>query len=218
MPQVLIADDHPLFREALRSLVIRALGSATEVLEADSVEALYALVSEHGDADLLLLDLHMPGAQGLEPLLKLRAQWPQLPVVIVSAHGEAASVQLAKSHGASGFIPKSTDVQTLGAALQAILEGDTWFPDAGWAAQEHGPASAVLERLAELTPQQLKVLQMAAAGLLNKQIAHELGTSEATVKAHMSGILRKLGASNRTQAVSIFNRLEMAPPSGFGGL
>nr|WP_207748972.1 MULTISPECIES: response regulator transcription factor [unclassified Luteimonas] len=208
---MLIADDHPLFREALRGAVARVLPEAT-LKEADSVEKLYALVESEPDADLLLLDLNMPGAQGFSALVHLRAQHPELPVVVVSAREEPAVMRRALDHGAMGFIPKSADSGTLGRALAQVLQGDRWAPPAALAApaadaDEHDAA----QRVAGLTPQQFRVLQMLGAGLLNKQIAFQLGVSEATIKAHMTAILRKLGASNRTQAVLIAGKLALEP-------
>ncbi|RMX05015.1 DNA-binding response regulator [Corticibacter populi] len=207
MPTLLIADDHPLFREALRATLARLLPDVV-VHEAEHVEGLYALVEAYPDADLLLLDLSMPGGSGFDPLARLRTRHPQLPVAVVSAHEDVQSMRRAMDHGAFGFIPKSSDVATLAAALQCILDGEPWFPPAamqGAATSEE--EQRIAARIGELTPQQAKVLQMVAAGRLNKQIAHELGISEATIKAHMTAILRKLGASNRTQAVAIVNRL-----------
>jgi DNA-binding NarL/FixJ family response regulator len=211
MPTLLIADDHPLFREALRGAVARVLPDA-QLREADSVEALYRLVEDEADADLLLLDLNMPGAQGFSALVHLRALHPQLPIVVVSAREEPAVMRRALDHGAVGFIPKSADAKTLGEALSAVLGGDRWAPASALdapatAADEHDAA----QRLRDLTPQQFRVLQMLGAGLLNKQIAYDLGVSEATIKAHMTAILRKLGANNRTQAVLIAGRLALDP-------
>ena len=212
MATLLIADDHPLFREALRGAVARVLPGAN-LHEADSVDALYALVEAHPDADLLLLDLNMPGAQGFSALVHLRALYPQLPIVVVSAREEPAVMRRALDHGAIGFIPKSADAATLGQAIATVLDGDRWAPASALsapaaAADEHDAA----KRLRDLTPQQFRVLQMLGSGLLNKQIAHALGVSEATVKAHMTAILRKLGASNRTQAVLMAGRLAVDPP------
>lgn len=214
MPVILIADDHPLFREALRGAVARALPGA-QLREAADVDALHALVEAEPDADLLLLDLNMPGAQGFSALVHLRARHPQLPVVVVSAREEPAVMRRALDHGAVGFIPKSADAATLGAAIATVLEGERWAPPAALTA----PAAAAAEhdaarRIRDLTPQQLRVLQMLGAGLLNKQIAFELGVSEATVKAHMTAVLRKLGVGNRTQAVLVAGRLELDPRSG----
>jgi DNA-binding NarL/FixJ family response regulator len=208
---ILVADDHPLFREALRGAVQRVLPDV-QLREAEDVDALYALVEAEPDADLLLLDLNMPGAQGFSALVHLRALHPQLPIVMVSAREEPAVMRRALDHGAMGFIPKSADAATLGEAITRVLDGDRWAPAAAHAApaataDEHDAA----QRLQGLTPQQFRVLQMLGEGLLNKQIGYELGVSEATIKAHMTAILRKLGASNRTQAVLIAGRLALYP-------
>ena len=212
MPTLLIADDHPLFREALRGAILRLLPSAI-LREAEDTDGLYAMVEADADADLLLLDLNIPGANGFSALVYLRAQYPELPVVVVSAREEPAVMRRALDHGAMGFIPKSVDAQTLGDAVRQVLEGNRWAPAAAGNAPAATPdEQEVAERIRELTPQQFRVLQMLATGLLNKQIAFELGVAEATVKAHMSAILRKLGASNRTQAVLVAGRLAVDPP------
>lgn len=211
MTTLLIADDHPLFREALRGAVARLLPDAV-LREAASVDALYALAEAEPDADLLLLDLNMPGAQGFSALVHLRALHPQLPIVVVSAREEPSVMRRALDHGAVGFIPKSADAGTLGHAIVSVLDGDRWAPVAAQSApaagaDEHDAA----HRLRDLTPQQFRVLQMLGEGMLNKQIGYELHVSEATVKAHMTAVLRKLGASNRTQAVLIAGRLALDP-------
>jgi DNA-binding NarL/FixJ family response regulator len=211
MPTLLIADDHPLFREALRGVVMRLMPGA-RLCEADSVDALYALVEAESDADLLLLDLNMPGAQGFSALVHLRALHPQLPVVVVSAREEPAVMRRALDHGAVGFIPKSADAATLGQAIATVLDGDRWAPPAAFHAPAANPDEQdAARRLRDLTPQQFRVLQMLGSGLLNKQVGYELGVSEATVKAHVTAILRKLGANNRTQAVLIAGRLALDP-------
>ena len=211
MTTILVADDHPLFREALRGVVGRNIPGA-ELHEADNAQALYAMADAHPDADLLLLDLNMPGALGFSALVHLRGLHPQLPVVMVSAREEPAVVRRALDHGAMGFIPKSSDAELLGAALLRVLEGDRFVPElAGSAPQTAQDEQEVAARIRDLTPQQFRVLQMLGSGKLNKQIGYELGVSEATVKAHMSAILRKLGASNRTQAVLMAGRLAVDP-------
>ena len=211
MPTLLIADDHPLFREALRGSVSRLLPDAV-LHEAESVDGLFAMVDAHPDADLLLLDLNMPGAQGFSALVHLRAQHPQLPVVMVSANEEPAVMRRALDHGAMGFVSKSSDAETIVAALRQVLEGERWVPEgAAAAAPAANEECDVAARIRELTPQQFRVLHMLGSGKLNKQIGYELGVSEATIKAHMSAILRKLGASNRTQAVLMAGRLAVEP-------
>ncbi|NLW97980.1 response regulator transcription factor [Luteimonas wenzhouensis] len=219
MTTILVADDHPLFREALRGAVVRVIPDA-ELYEADNADGLYAMADAHPDADLLLLDLNMPGAQGFSALVHLRGLHPQLPVVMVSAREEPAVIRRALDHGAMGFIPKSSNAELLGTALRSVLDGDRWVPEAADAAPRVGPDEhEVAARVRELTPQQFRVLQMLGSGMLNKQIGYELGVSEATIKAHMSAILRKLGASNRTQAVLMAGRLavdpdKVVPPGG----
>jgi DNA-binding NarL/FixJ family response regulator len=210
MTTILIADDHPLFRDALRRAVQASLPQA-RMLEADSVTALVELADQHPQAELLLLDLNMPGAHGFSALAHMRAAFPALPVIVVSAREEPALMRRAIGHGASAFIPKSATLQVIGEALTAVLEGDTWLP-AG--VSDHGVTldpdeEAIAARIAELTPQQYRVLAMVCNGLLNKQIAYELQVSEATIKAHMTAILRKLGAHSRTQAVLIAGRLTL---------
>ncbi|MGD4798184.1 response regulator transcription factor [Xanthomonas citri pv. citri] len=207
MTTLLIADDHPLFREALRGAVQRVM-PGVELFEADNVDALYSLADAQPDADLLLMDLNMPGAQGFSALVHMRSLHPQLPVVVVSAREEPTVMRRAIDHGAFGFIPKSADSDTIGRALATVLDGERWIPAE---AQNLPPTESeereVGQRLRDLTPQQFRVLQMLGAGRLNKQIAYDLGVSEATIKAHVTAILRKLGVTNRTQAVLMAGKL-----------
>ncbi|MEJ5208562.1 MAG: response regulator transcription factor [Lysobacteraceae bacterium] len=218
MTTILIADDHPLFRDALRRAVLQVLPQA-QLVEADDVPALLGLAGAHPNADLLLLDLNMPGAHGFSALAHVRAVFPMLPVVVVSAREEPALMRRAIAHGAAGFIPKSADLAMLGQALTAVLDGDTWLPPgvAANGAMLDPEEEDMARRVSELTPQQYRVLTMVCNGLLNKQIAYELDVSEATIKAHMTAILRKLGAQSRTQAVLLAGRLTLegrgtAPP------
>jgi DNA-binding NarL/FixJ family response regulator len=206
--RLVIADDHPLFRGALREAVSRQFPQA-ELFEAGGFEDLQALLEREGDLDLILLDLTMPGVRGFSGLMYLRAQYPGIPVVVVSANEEAGVIRNCMEFGASGFIPKTSAVETLREAIAAVLEGQTWTPPevdlTGGADKE---TQALVARLATLTPQQVRVLMMLSEGLLNKQIAYELGVSEATVKAHVSAILQKLGVESRTQAVIAASKIE----------
>ena len=207
MSTLLIADDHPLFREALRGSVQRVMPQA-QLFEADSVASLYALADAHSEADLVLMDLNMPGAQGFNALVHLRALHPQLPVVVVSAREEPRIMRRALDHGAVGFIPKSADSATIGHALTTVLDGEHWLPEAAADEPPTDPTEREIGlRLRELTPQQFRVLQMLGSGQLNKQIAWDMNVSEATIKAHVTAILRKLGATNRTQAVLMAGKL-----------
>ncbi|MCA2016311.1 response regulator transcription factor [Vibrio tritonius] len=201
---IIIADDHPLFRNALFQSVHMAISGAN-LLETDSLNALLELLEKEPDVDLLLLDLKMPGANGMSGLIQLRADYPDLPIVVISASEESSVVTQVKHYGAFGFIPKSSDMRTLIAALNQVLEGEPYFPPG--LVNESIPTNDLAERIAALTPQQYKVLGMLSDGLLNKQIAYELNVSEATIKAHMTAIFRKLGVKNRTQAVILLKEI-----------
>ncbi|HEX7769301.1 MAG TPA: response regulator transcription factor [Dokdonella sp.] len=208
MRQVLIADDHPLFRDALKRAVAQAVPDAA-LVEVEDVAALHAAVDAHPELELLLLDLQMPGASGFSALVNIRHRHPGLPIVVVSAHEQAAVIRRAIAHGASGYIPKSTPAAKIVEALSNVLDGDLWVPaevrgGGGGLRADEADAAA---QISGLTPQQFRVFGMIADGLLNKQIAYELGVSEATVKAHMTAIMRKLGVSNRTQAALLARHL-----------
>nr|WP_255616693.1 response regulator transcription factor [Microvirga puerhi] len=190
-----------MFRGALRQAIGSVMPKA-RVVEANGMDDLNTALGQERDIDLILLDLTMPGVQGFSGLLSLRAQHPELPVVIVSATEEATVIRRAMEFGASGFIPKSIDIDSIGGAIEAVLAGDVWTPpDVDLSAAEDKETADLVRRLATLTPQQVRVLTMLSEGLLNKQIAYELSVSEATVKAHVSAILDKLGVDSRTQAV-----------------
>jgi DNA-binding NarL/FixJ family response regulator len=210
MNTLLLADDHPLFRDALRRVVAQILPEV-RVLEADSVASLHELAERTPEAELLLLDLSMPGAHGFSAMAHMRAHFPTLPIVVVSAREEPELMRRALGHGAAAFVPKSADLATIERALRAVLSGDTWLPAsiAGTEPTLDPEEQAVAARVAELTPQQYRVLTMVCAGLLNKQIAWELSVSEATIKAHMTAIMRKLGAHTRIQTVLIAGRLTL---------
>ena len=198
---LVIADDHPLFRDALRQAVGSVVASA-RIDEAGSFEELTALLDQDSDVDLVLLDLTMPGISGFSGLIYLRAQFPAIPVVIVSASDDGGTIRQSLDFGASGFIPKRFGVETLRDAILKVLGGDVWVPaDTDLSSATDPELVRLRDRLVTLTPQQVRVLMMLSEGLLNKQIAYELGVSEATIKAHVSAILQKLGVESRTQAV-----------------
>jgi DNA-binding NarL/FixJ family response regulator len=198
---LVIADDHPLFRDALRQAVASVIPAA-KIDEAGSFEDLTALLERGAEADLILLDLSMPGISGFSGLIYLRAQYPAIPVVIVSATDDGATIRRSLDFGASGFIPKRFGVDTLRDAILKVMGGDIWVPaDTDLSAAVDPDMTRLRDRLVTLTPQQVRVLMMLSEGLLNKQIAYELGVSEATIKAHVSAILQKLGVESRTQAV-----------------
>lgn len=202
----IIADDHPLFRGALKqTLEIQYPDSRIE--EAGTLEDVTALLSGGSDVDLVLLDLTMPGMRGFSGLMYLRAQFAGVPVVIVSANEDPQAIRSCIKFGASGFIPKSHGIEVIRDAISAVMEGNVWTPPEVDLSADDGTTDLV-QRLATLTPQQVRVLMMLSEGLLNKQIAYELSVSEATVKAHVSAILQKLGVESRTQAVIAASKIE----------
>lgn len=214
MTRVLIADDHPLFRNALK-LALDACVDSADVLEAEDLDQTRRLLSDRDDIDLLLLDLHMPGSNGLTGLAGIRCEFPTVAVVVISANEDPTVIRRALDHGAAGFIPKSSGLEVLTEAVTAVLDCRTWVPPhlhQTVAALEAGDRD-LAARIARLTPQQFRVLQMVADGQLNKQIADRLGIQERTVKAHMSEIFAKLEVRNRTQAGIAFRRLELVDPS-----
>lgn len=202
-PSILIVDDHPLFVEALK-LVIEGAFPDVFVSEAASIDAARAALDKEGPFDLVLLDLSMPGTRGLDGLLELRTRHPRLPIVVVSALEDPRIIHEVMTCGAAGFISKSTRGSELGNAIREVMSGSLVLPKGYQPPQTSALSSGTSQltaRLATLTPQQVRVLQMLRQGMLNKQIAFELGVGETTVKAHVSEILRKLKVSSRTQAV-----------------
>ena len=205
--RILIADDHPLILGALRQAVSGAIDDV-DIHEASDFESLAAALEAHPDMDLVLLDLSMPGVRGFSGLLYLRAERPSLPVVVVSANEDRAVMRHCLEFGAAGYVPKSLDVESMRAAIRAVLDGGRWTPPDFDLKAGPKESSALVKRLSSLTPQQVRVLMMLSQGLLNKQIAYELSVSEATVKAHVSAILQKLGVESRTQAVILAAKIE----------
>ena len=204
-PTLLVADDHPLFRAAL----IQALHerfAPLQTLEAASAATLGQALQDHPEVELVLLDLAMPGARGFSALLHVRGEYPQVPVVVISSNDHPRVIRRAQQFGAAGFIPKSAAAEDMALAIQTVLDGGSWFPPM---AAERSEADAELAaRLAQLTPQQFRVLLCLADGLLNKQIAAELGLAENTVKVHVTAILKKLECYSRTQAAVLVKSLE----------
>ncbi|AUC87925.1 MULTISPECIES: response regulator transcription factor [Alteromonas] len=197
--RILIADDHPLFRAAMCHAL--SSGSGAELVEASTFPETMNMLAQDTTIDVVFLDLGMPGSEGLNGLSEVRAEYPDVLVVIVTAQDSPGIVQRALALGASGFIPKSASVDCIVDAVNTVLEGETWLPaHIDLSADGNDSLDDFGARLSQLTPHQLKVLRMVADGLLNKQIAYELAISESTVKQHVSAVLKKLGVINRTKA------------------
>src|ERR1700736_2591750 len=206
--RLIIADDHPLFRGALCEAVA-GLFEHADIAQAGSFDEGAKLLERGAELDLILLDLAMPGVRGFSGLMYLRAQYPSVPIVVVSANDDPAVIRRCMEFGASGFIPKTLGIEALRAAVARVLQGEVWTPPDVDLTRQSEAETAAIARLATLTPQQVRVLMMLSGGLLNKQIAYELGVSEATVKAHVSAILQKLGVESRTQAVIAASKIEL---------
>jgi DNA-binding NarL/FixJ family response regulator len=211
--KIIIADDHPLFRQALL-IMLKSHFPETQLLEAETIPELEQLLLTQHDAELLLLDLDIPGAQGFNTLIHIRNIYPEMAVVIISGFEDVDTINKAMNFGAAGFIPKSTPVSDMVVAINDVYSGKLWTPTGEFNHCEHTATDAE-QRIASLTPQQHKILMMFADGLLNKQIAFDLGLSESTIKSHASTIFLKLGVRNRTQAVILLSELQIVH-SSFG--
>jgi DNA-binding NarL/FixJ family response regulator len=212
MVTLLIADDHPLYRDALKG-ALRLKYNDIEIVETGDLNTtVQALVDN--DVDLLLLDLHMPGSSDLFGFLHIQKQFDDLPIAVVSGTEDAALISKIVGLGAIGFIPKTASADEINQAVHAMLEGDVWLPESVRQRIQDVDEnfSKLAENVASLTPSQYKVLCYMRDGLLNKQIGFNLDIAEATVKAHVTAIFRKLGINNRTQAVLIASELQLEPP------
>ncbi|MEO0329421.1 MAG: response regulator transcription factor [Pseudomonadota bacterium] len=206
-PVVVIADDHPLFRDAMRQ-AINGVVPKCDIRLVGDIDELRSLLKSLGSADMVLLDLSMPGTSGFAGLMAIRAEFPETPIVVVSASEDAVTIKKCIELGASGFIPKSSSTEFILEGISAVENGNIWVPpNVDLEAEIDSETADVIKKLQSLTPQQSRVLSMLGEGLLNKQIAYELSVSEATVKAHVSAVLLKLGVDSRTQAVIIMNRI-----------
>lgn len=208
----IIADDHPLFRVALSQACAAILGSDATLLQAQTMAQIWPLLRQHPDTHFIFLDLKMPGSEGFTGLTALRTEYPDVPVVMVSAEEDPVIIKQALALGAAAYIPKSAPLELLSEAINAVTNGDTWLPPE--MADDVQNARVLIDndfaqRLEQLTPQQFRVLKMIADGLLNKQIAYEMNVQETTIKQHVSAILRKLNVNNRTLAGILFEKLKL---------
>ena len=208
----LIADDHPLFRGALKQALNTLGGQESTILEAGTFEGVKQALAKSDDIDLVLLDLHMPGASGLSGLIALRGLQASTPVAIISGYDDPQTARRALELGASGFISKSSTMEAIRKGVESILAGGIWTSEGIELGSEGDQEiGELIQRLQTLTPQQTRVLSMLAEGLLNKQIAYELNMSEATIKAHVSAVLQKLDVDSRTQAVIRLAKISADP-------
>ncbi len=212
--KILVVDDHPLVREAMAQLVAQ-LGGPVDVLQAQDCTSGLETARAHPDLDLVLLDLNLPGLRGIPALVRFRTEHPTAPVVVVSMFRDRDIVTEVISHGAVGFIPKSSGRETIVNALRLVLAGSIYIPPEAALGQasaddllpavmrSHGTSAAAIG----LTPRQGQVLALVMKGRANKEICRDLGLAERTVKAHLTAVLNTLKATSRTQAVIAANRL-----------
>lgn len=205
-----VADDHPLFRNALNEVIKQHYPDAVVVQSMD-LDGTMRELEKNAETDLLLLDLHMPGSRDLFGLITVRDKFSGIPVAIISADEDVSTISRAMGHGASGYIPKSCSPQLIHQAIASILDGNRWVPEEY--RNSLMPVTAeekdLAQKIATLTPQQYRVLCFLREGWLNKQIGYELGVTEATIKAHITAIFRKLGTTNRTQAVIMLSKMSL---------
>ena len=204
MTRYLIVEDHPLFREALESAV-SVTGQDVEILQATSIDEALSVLSSTPPVDLILLDLSMPGTTGLSGVILIRNSFPRSPIVVVSGYEDPQIISSVLSLGISGYIPKSASKRELADSIKEVLKGSVYLPrnilDPARTKQTRTEVMELLHRLRDLTPQQLRVLDMLRVGLQNKQIAYQLKICETTVKVHVSEILRKLKVLSRSNAI-----------------
>lgn len=206
---IIVADDHPLFRSALTTSLQLVLNEP-KFIEAEDLNSLQSAVESYADTDLILLDLHMPGSEGFSALIFLVAHYPDIPVIIVSAHDDTEIIRRAMKHGASGFLSKSSDAADMAKAVDTVLSGGIYLKHSlPEAPSQEDEEFETAKGLSSLTPQQFRVAVMVGQGLLNKQIAYELGVTEATIKAHMTEIFRKLGVPSRTKVALAVGQLKV---------
>lgn len=208
--KIIVADDHPLFREAIKQVLPQVIADC-EIIEAESYYELQEALEKNAEVDLVLMDLHMPGNKGFAGLSLVKSEYPAVAVVMVSASDSASIIRRSFAFGASGYIPKCSSFEIIKQAINAVMQGEIWLPEEVKSEVEltESDDEQLAKKMASLTPQQFKVLNMIADGLLNKQIGYELNIQESTVKHHVSSILRKLDVYNRTKAGIMFNQLDV---------
>lgn len=205
---IIIADDHPLFRVALKQTLSLNISDVV-TFEASNISELDQILLNTKNIDLLVLDLHMPSVNGFEGLAYITQNYAQIPIVMISADEEPSIAPLSKRYGAMGFIPKSANISQISEAISVVLEGGTWFPDIDEENLLISENDNLIEKVSLLTSRQLEVFNLLTKGLLNKQIAFQMNVTEATVKAHLTSIMRKLEVNNRTEVILIANKINI---------
>lgn len=208
MPNIIIADDHPIYRNAMVQTLTTMLPEINS-FEASNLKEINKILATINSDCLLILDLHMPGVNGFEGLAYVSQSYPDIPIIMISADEDPYILPMSKRHGAKGFIPKSAKIPLICEAVTAVLNGDEWFPDHVIDIPEMRELDTLTEKVSLLTARQLEVFNLLANGLLNKQIAFEMSVTEATVKAHVTGIMRKLNVNNRTEVMLIANKINI---------
>ncbi len=213
-PKFIIADDHALFRGGLAQLV-QTIDQKAEIREANSLEDISDLLSQDPEIDLIVLDLMMPGVDGLSGLERLREEWPEIPVIVISAREDIRTIRESLSKGAMGFIPKSSAANVTSGAIKLVLSGGIYVPPT--LLDQRGardPGRSEIEetdsKFADfgLTDRQVEVLSLVRQGKSNSDIAKRLGLTTGTVKMHISRIFKVLDVGNRTEAAARFSEIE----------
>lgn len=205
---IIIADDHPIYRSAMAQTLTTMLPEL-KTFEASNIKELEKTLTIHNECGLLILDLHMPGVNGFEGLAYIHQNFPNLPIIMMSADEDPCIAPSAKKFGAKGFIPKTAKIPHIRDAVNAVLKGDYWFSCEMDDISHKNMKDILTEKVALLTSRQLEVFDLLTNGLLNKQIAFEMNVTEATVKAHLTEIMRKLNVNNRTEVILIANKINI---------
>lgn len=213
---ILVVDDHPLYCDALASTIERIFDAQT-VKKANSLSEALKLVGARFSPDLVMLDLNLPDVTGLSGFLKIKNKMPDVPVLVFSAESSNEIIQALLNAGAAGFVPKEASHHVLTEALVDVREGRKFLPPGFTPSKRPSgkemTAQQVAQKIADLTPQQSRIMKLICAGKPNKQIAYEMSLAEATVKAHITALLRRLGVHNRTQAAVLVKSANISDPS-----
>ncbi len=211
MSTFLIADDHPLFREALQA-ALNPFFDDMKIIESDSLPSTLKAIKNHPEIDLILLDLNMPGSDNYYGLTSVIDKAANTPIIVVTASDNEESVNIAMHFGARGYIPKTFNSRKMAHVIMTVLDGGKFIPEkyidkVGVNAPD---LMTSIEHVKGLTPKQLRVLRCLKEGKMNKQIAEELFVTEATVKAHISAIFKKFNVNSRTQVVLLVDKIDLA--------